>query len=121
MITNQLKKTSLHFFLLLVGILIFLMPFIWVNSIHPEYLQNACHIITQYKEFFIIARWLAIMGLLCMWPRLIRFWAKKHYWKPEKTIFWLNQRLKIVIWLIVFELIVCENLFLTLIHLLGRY
>ncbi|HVY53027.1 MAG TPA: hypothetical protein VHA13_00725, partial [Gammaproteobacteria bacterium] len=96
-------------------------PFVWISISHPHYLQNLNQIISQNKLFFICLRWLLILTIFCTWPRFIRYRAKQHYWKPEKTMFWLNQRLKITLWLVIFELVVCENLFLTLIHTLEGH
>jgi hypothetical protein len=96
-------------------------PLIWISTKYPHQLQNISQSISQNKLFFIALRWLMIFTIFSIWPYLTRLWAKRRYWKPEKTIFWLNQRLKITLWLAIFELLICENLLLTLIRLLEGH
>ena len=118
---KMFKKTFFKFFLWLSLMLLSITPLVWIGITHPQHLQSLNLIISQNKLFFTALRWLMIFTIFLAWPYLVRLWAKRRYWKPEKTIFWLNQRLKITLWLVIFELLICENLLLTLIRLLeGR-
>ncbi len=121
LLLKHLKKTFLQLILWLAFMLLIMTPFVWLNFAHPNHLQSVSRIISQNKLFFTAMRWLIIIVLFCAWPHFIRWWAKNHYWKPEKTMFWLKQRIKITLWLIIFELVVCENLFLILLHLLEGH
>lgn len=118
---NSFKKTIFQLLMWVVVMLAIMIPLLWVGIKYPAQMQNLASIISHNKFIFTALRWLLIATFFYAWPYFIRHWAKHHYWKPEKTIFWLKQRLKITFWLVIFELLICENLFLTFIHLLERH
>jgi hypothetical protein len=118
---KYLKRTVLQLCVGFAVMLVVTIPLMWVHQQNPHRFANLQAIIAQHTFLFVLFRW-GIIGLLfCLWSKLIRWRAKRHRWEPERMVFWFHQRLKITLWLILFELLVCENLFLTLIHLLeGR-
>lgn len=118
---NSFKKTIFQLLMWALLMLALVIPLAWVGINHPVQMQSLTTIISHNKLLFTALRWLLIVALFYAWPYLIRHRAKHRFWKPEKTIFWLKQRLKITLWLVIFELVICENLFLTLIHLLGQH
>jgi hypothetical protein len=115
------KKTFSRFFYWLALMLLIVVPLVWVGVSHPHYLQNIGKIISQNRLLFTFFRWFIISTIFFTWPYLIRLLAKRRYWNPEKTIFWFRQRLKIALWLVIFEFLICENLLLTLIRLLEGH
>lgn len=121
LLIHRLKRTVLQLFLWFAVMLVVMIPLVWFHQKNPNHFDDLHNIISQNTLIFATFRWLIILILFCVWPKFIRRWAKNRYWNPEKTMFWLNQRLKITLWLIVFELIACENLFLTLIRLLEGH
>ncbi len=93
----------------------------WFGLKQPQYLQKSLTIITQYQLFFTVSRWLFIIAGFACWPHLIRRLSRHRHWQEEKTLLWLKQRFRVFIWLALFELIVCENIFLHLLRILeGR-
>ncbi len=119
--SKQLKKITKQLFFLTGLMLLVIVPLVWLGIKNPNQIQNLEHIVSQNKLFFTSLRWLIILAIFSAWPRFIRRRAKHRYWKPEKTMFWLNQRLKITFWLIIFEVLICENLLLTLIRFLEGH
>ncbi len=115
------KSPLLRFFIWLLFMFIITVPFIGIGIVYPNQITILSRIISQNQLIFTSLRWLMIFIVFVSWSRFIRYRAKHRYWKPEKTMFWLNQRLKITFWLILFELLICENLPLTLIHFLEGH
>lgn len=93
------------------------MPFAWFQFNYPDQAHSLNSIFSQRSHFFTLFRWMLIGLLLTGWPSFIRYYSKKHQWEVDKTQFWLSQRFRITGWLIIFELLVCENLLMTLLKL----
>ena len=112
-------KNYLFKFLLLAGaMLVIAIPFSLFQIHYPQQAHSINTILTQYSHFFTLFRWSLIVLLIVFWPIFIRHYSKKHDWTVEKTQFWLSQRFRIVGWLIIFELLVCENLLITVLKIL---
>jgi hypothetical protein len=98
-----------------IVVLIFV-AIIGLFTVYPYLIPQLNHIISQYGLIFTIFRW----GILCtiygLWPIFVRRIGKREYWRPEQIEYWIKQRAKVMTWLILFELIVDEKLFLTIIN-----
>lgn len=115
------KKTLSQLFIWLAFMLMVMAPVAWLSFTHPAYSQSLHRIISQNEIFFISFRFLMILIICCTWSWFIRYRAKNCHWKAEKTKFWLHQRFKITLWLIIFEVLICENLLATFIHFLEGH
>jgi hypothetical protein len=107
---STFKKYLLKCFFINLSVLILSVPLIWLQIYHPQIIYSSGKIVRQYSGIFIAFRFLFIMGLYVGWPKAIARIAKKKGWSIEKRQFWLSQRLRVTVWLIIFELLVCENL-----------
>src|SRR5262249_28971035 len=116
---QMIKKACLRF-LLWAGLLFAIMPpILWFGSKHPQHLLSISAIVSQYPLLFTALRWLLIIAIFILWPRLVLWMRNRRHWIPHSTIFWMQQRIRITVWLAIFEITLCENLLLTLIHLWG--
>jgi hypothetical protein len=103
-------------FFLLFGVMVAVMsPLGWLEIHHPKNLQLLTQIMSQLEFFFIIFRWSLIGFLIYFWPRMVRYFAEKQKWSLDKTNALLQERYHIAIWLILVEILVCENLLLMVI------
>lgn len=75
-------------------------------------------IMSQNQWVFTIFRWMVLALFYWYWPYLVRHRANLYAWTERKTDYWLSQRAKIMAWLILFEVIVCENALWRLFHCL---
>jgi hypothetical protein len=75
----------------------------------PE-LSKANFIIAQNQWFLTFFRWIFVIIFYLAWPWLVKYRAGRYVWSKEKTNCWLQQRIKIVTWLVIFEVLICENL-----------
>lgn len=112
------KHYLLRVLLIAASMLILAAPLAWMQIHYPHQVHSLSLIFSQHSLIFTLFRW-ALIGLFVgYWPVFIKHQARKHLWNSEKTSFWLAQRYRIAGWLIIFELMVCENLLLLLIKAL---
>jgi uncharacterized membrane protein (DUF373 family) len=76
------------------------------------------HIVSQNTQIFTCIRLGFIGALTLVWPFIIRLISRKKKWSKEKTNYWLGKRFYVAGWLIVFELLICENILMSLIKVL---
>jgi hypothetical protein len=113
------KKISqlMGFFIVL---LLLIGPLAWLSISHPQQIQNIGLIIAQNATAFTTFRWLLILAFFVFWPGVVEQIAVHRCWPADKIQFWMAQKFKITLWLILFELGLCENILLMLFHLLER-
>jgi hypothetical protein len=106
---------------LLLIVLLLVAPLAWLGVSHPQYIHTVGNIIAQNAHLFLVFRWLLIVSLFILWRFFITDIGTRFSWNIDKTQFWIAQRLKITLWLILFELVLCENILLTAFHLIERF
>lgn len=115
MLIHLFKKSIYKLLVISLGLLLITTPFIWLQLSHPQQFSTIAHIVAQSSTLFTVFRWVMIALFIGGWPYFIRQIAKNKKWHKEKTMVWLSKRFRVSAWLIIFELLVCENLLLTLI------
>ena len=85
------------------------LPVVWLHFYYPHATATIFHIVAQNTLFFTLFRWLLIGSAVLFWPHFIASLAKKKQWKTEEEAFWQQQRWRIAGWLIIVEVLVCEN------------
>jgi hypothetical protein len=80
---------------------------------HSQALHAVTAIMTQHSVLLTAFHWSLILLFIVVWPTFINRLARKGHWTVEKTAFWLHQRVRLSIWLIIFELVICENILLS--------
>ena len=98
------------------GFLMFLsvLPLVWWYVEHPVQFQQVYHTVTNHKLFFTLLRVMMIGGIFLGWPQVIALFSKKHAWSKAQQIFWSQQRFSLLVGLLLFELVICENGLVTL-------
>ena len=114
-----LKNMGLFFYLFLL-MLFCTAPFVLLNIYYPNVFHQLTTIIAHYSVIFLLFRWGLIASVLLFWPHFIQYRARKYTWHPDKTQFWVSQRWHIMGWMVVLELVVCENLVWPLINGIWR-
>lgn len=116
MVIKFFKKTFLKLLLISFSVLLITVPLVWLQLGHPQQFQSIIQIIAHHPTLWTAFRWMLIAILCGGWPYFIQHYAQKYTWSSEKTAFWLAQRYRLCAWLIIFELLVCENLLQKLIN-----
>lgn len=106
---NLFIRYFLQLLFIATGVLLLAAPFIWLHIHHPTISDAVDNIFSHYAPYFTIFRWLLMVLLYLLWPRFIQFVANQQSWDMEKLNFWFKQRLRIMIWLIIFELLIGEK------------
>lgn len=77
-------------------------------------LQQLSAILSHHRMICTIFRWVLLSVLFLTWPRIVQFCARKADWEYERTLFWKGRRVKVTVWLILFEVIINEHIVRTL-------
>ncbi len=74
--------------------------------------------IVKHVWFFRIFRWSLIAIIFIFWKRLVNYFGIKKEMSMDEINHWQSKRLPIVIALIIFELIVSENIIIKILNLI---
>ncbi len=114
-----LIKEAKHYFyrlsLLVTFMLILAAPIVLWQLYYPHQIASVNQFIQAKSWIFIGLRWGFVGVFVWQWPRFVHHFARKQQWEPEKLKFWLSKRLMIALWLIIIEIVMCENLLLLLV------
>lgn len=113
-IINYCKKTILFAGKIYGLSLLVFIPLMVFALIYPKFLSHLDIIVAQYHIFCTFFRWGFLIAVYTLWPLSLRHLGKVRYWPFEYIEYWVKQRTKILFWLLVFELVVCENLLLVI-------
>jgi hypothetical protein len=109
------KTNFLRFLKISVFMILLICPIVILGSIYPQVFRNTQRFLLENTLFLIGIRWSLILTLTLTWQIWIYKIANKYQWSGAKRRFWLAQRFRITGWLIVFELLICENILAVLI------
>jgi hypothetical protein len=90
-------------------------PFVFLYAVYPDLFHSISSGISHHIWFFRLLRWGFILSFILAWPTLIKMTGKTLNMSDEKIEYWIAERLRIVVWLILFEIVVGENIFLSVI------
>lgn len=107
---NTFKQYFVKLLFITVSILILSAPLVLLQVYYPETAHSVSGFITEYFWVFTVLRLMLIIGIIVIWPVCIRRFAKNYEWSAAKTQFWLGQQFRIMAWMIVVELLVCQNI-----------
>lgn len=115
---SLIKKTKHCFYrlgLLAIFMLILAVPIVLWQLYCPHQIASVNHFVQAKSWIFIGLRWGFIGVFVWQWPRFVYHFARKQQWELEKLKFWLSKRLTIALWLIIIEIVMCENILLLLV------
>jgi len=121
MLLKNARKKLLKFSQLILAMLVCIAPLAWFANAYPDQANNIGRIVSENTLVFTCFRWILILAVFLFWPTVIAHYGNNRSWSLEKIAFWRQQRLKIILWLILFELILCENILLTATRLIEGW
>lgn len=116
----QKPKKAINTIMVIIISLAFIGGLIFLKLNQPNFIPSINHIITHYRLVFTLFRWGLLIGLFILWPRIIQYLAKKNNWTIEKVNFFVQRKAKLSVWLILFELMINENIIFILFHSLDK-
>src|SRR5579872_1396711 len=107
---NTFKQYFLKLLFITVSMLILSVPLVLLQIYYPETAHSLSGFITGHFWVFTVLRLLLISGFFMVWPVFIRHYAKSHEWTAAKTQFWLSQRVRIMAWIMIVEILISFGL-----------
>ncbi len=95
--------------------LILSVPLVLVQIYYPQSARSVTGFVEGNFWMFTAVRLFLIAVIFLIWPVCIQRFAKNHEWIDAKTQFWIAQRFRITAWMMIIEILICQNL---LFHLL---
>lgn len=118
-IISRLKKISVkNLFQTIIIMLTVSAALILINCYFPDFFNFTIQKLNQHTWLFRAIRWSMILVLLFCWPILVKAICQRYKIPLEKIAILQQEKYRIALWLILFELLICENLIVKLIHLL---
>lgn len=107
-----LKRILVLFLVLLgVGALILLL-----GAFCSEFLNTTILAISRHSWPLRFIRWAMILGFFLHWPTFATWVGTRSNASNEQIVYWRAERMRLTVWLILFELIICENIMMKLIQ-----
>jgi hypothetical protein len=115
-ILSAIKKSFLSFGKSVIIVLILIAPLVSLEAFCPGTIAHLNTIIAQHRLSCTLFRWVILMAGYVVLTLIFRHWAKVRQWSAQEKAYRLKQRLHILLWVVLFEVIVCENIFSVVIH-----
>lgn len=94
------------------------LPFVLMNQFYPNFFNYIIFQIGNHAMFLRLLRWSFILSVALSWNYFVRRVGNRNGADEEAILFWQSKRMTLVIWLVLFELLISENILFNLIHLL---
>lgn len=102
-----------------IPLLLLSVSVVLVNAYNPSLLNFITAAINHHPISLCLVRWGALFMLITTWPYLAEKIGNRYNATPDQITQWKQERWRIGIWLILFELLINENLIGNMIHLIG--
>lgn len=97
--------------------IVFFVCSLLIAECYPNTVSALALKVSKNSIYWLLIRWSIIFFFFLLWPRLINWIGQRNQLSKEKIAYWQATRYYIVFWVILFELIVCENIFIKLFQL----
>lgn len=114
------KKEIFNFIKFALFIFLLSAPLVWLSIQYPIAMKNVGNLITENALVLSVFRGILMVVLFFVFRPVVHKLGKKYAWPQEKISFWCAQRFKLILWLVIFELIICQNILLTFIQLIEK-
>jgi hypothetical protein len=101
----------------LIPVLVMGLLFYLATLYCPDTLNFITSGIKHHSSSFLMFRWGVILTVAMLWSYFVHVMASVYKSPLEEEVYWKAQRFRIVVWLIIFELLICENIITEFVHL----
>lgn len=115
-ILSAIKKSFRSLGKSVIIVLILISPLVCVEIFYPGTIAHLESIIAQHRLVCTLFRWTMLLvgyGILTL---IFRHYAKVRQWSAEEKAYRLKQRLHILFWAVLFEIMICEHIFSVVMH-----
>jgi hypothetical protein len=118
---HKIDSTTIKNLLLkLVYLAIISLSWVLLHQYEPDLLNSITQGLRHHVIIFGLIRWGIILLTLTLWPYFVFLIKKRHGITIDTAIYWQSKRINVAMWLILFELLVCENIVGKFIYLVAR-
>ena len=104
----------------LIPVLVMGLLFYLATLYCPDLLNFIISGIKHHSLSLLVLRWGLILTVAMLWNYFVHSIACVYKFPMEGEVYWKAQKFRIVVWLIIFELLICENIVTEFIHLSYR-
>ena len=97
--------------------LIVMFSLLFFTNRYPMLFHSVMSVIDQHTWALRLMRWSIIILFIVSWPQLVNFVGQRSKVTDEQLAYWRSAVYRIAIWLVLFELLVGENIIYQLVHL----
>lgn len=115
-ILSTIKKSFHSFGKSVIIVLILISPLICLGVFYPGAIAHLESIIAQHRLGCTLFRWAMLLVGYGVLTLIFRHLAQVQRWSAEERAYRLKQRLQILLWAVLFEVVVCENIFSVIMH-----
>jgi hypothetical protein len=116
---SRLSRAALkNLFRVMVSIILIGAPLVLIRIYDPMLLDSITQDMSIHSAVFVFLRWGLIVLTIVAWPFIARTIGQYKGASSITIDYWKAENFRIVAWLIIFELLICENVIGKLIHLL---
>ena len=89
-----------------------------VIILFPQFLTKSSQFIFVHVWQLRLIRWSLILSFIFAWNPILNFLNLKRFISFDAYEFWKTKRIYIAFWLIIFEVLICENILFKLIEVI---
>lgn len=101
---------------LILAISITAVPFMLLYLYNPTFFNVITQDTNHHLAAFRLFRWGLILLFIVSWSSIIRKLGNFYAVSNEQIIQWQAEILKVIVWMVLFEIVVCENVITKIIH-----
>ena len=117
-ITISLISSLRNLFDQAIYIVVIALPCVFLVLYCPNFLNKMILGMSRHIILLCCIRWITIIVVALFWKHIVKKFGNYYQVSDETIFYWQEKHLHIVVWLIIFELLVCENIIVKLIHLI---
>ncbi len=106
-----------------IGIPLLLMGItgIVIDIYDPAILNSIIETIQHHPINYLLFRWVVLISFVLCWPYIATKIGQQRNATAQQILCWRGEIWRIAFWLILIEIVICENLVGKSIHLLGGF
>jgi hypothetical protein len=115
---SQLCKSAMRSILkLIISLALISTPCILIYQYERNLVNSITQKITQHAIVFCLIRFGIIVLITMLWPYVVRTISYRHRLISDEITYWKAKKFHLLIWLALFDLLVCQNIIGKLINL----
>jgi hypothetical protein len=95
--------------------------FVLISRYNPSVVNTITEQINHHVIIFCLIRFGIILSIASIWPYFVCAISNRSGFSLEEIAYWQSKRFHMIMWLIVFDVLICQNIIGKLIRLISGY